>query len=220
VLKSLRRIIFENFFIKFFSVLFAVLLWFHVVSRGKSEVNFVVPLELKDIPKGMVVVGDIPGHADVRLQGQEGIVKGLTPKDIGAFISLSGAKEGDNAFSLSQANVKVPGNIDVVMISPTEVRLHIERLIRKSIQVKPEIAGKPAPGYTLLRVEISPPSVWVQGPEGFIRRTHSISTEPIDIDGMAQSFDRAVELEPPGEKGVMLEEDSVKVSITLRKARE
>ncbi len=218
-MKGIRHLLFDNFLIKFFSVLFAVLLWLHVVARGKSEVHFVVPLELRDIPKDMVVVGDVPAYADVRLQGQEGIVRGLTSKDIGAFIQLSDAKPGENVFNLTQSNVKVPGNIAVVMISPSEVRMKLEKLARKALPVRPEITGKPAAGYTLYKVEITPVTVRVEGPESFIRRTHSISTEPIDIEGMTQSFDRAVALEPPGEKGSKLDEDSVKVSVTLRKIR-
>ena len=218
-MKGIRHLVFDNFVIKFFSVLFAVLLWLHVVPRGKSEVNFVVPLELKDVPKDMVVVGDVPAYADVRLQGQEGIVKGLTSKDIGAFIALSDAKAGENVFNLSQSNVKVPGNISVVMISPSEVRMRLEKLVKKTVPVRPEITGKPAPGYTLYKVDIKPPAVRVEGPEGYIRRTHAVSTEPIDIEGMTQSFDRAVTLEAPGEKGVKVDEDSAKVSVTLRRIR-
>jgi YbbR domain-containing protein len=218
-LKGIRHLLFDNFIIKFFSVVFALLLWLHVVARGKSEVNFVVPLELKDIPKEMVVVGDVPAYADVRLQGQEGIVKGLSTKDIGAYIPLSDAKEGENVFSLTPANVKVPGNITVVMISPSEVKMRLERLVKKALPVRPQIAGKPAPGYTLYKVEIAPANVRVEGPESFIRRTHAVSTEAIDIDGMSQSFDRSVALEPPVEKGVKLDEDNVKVSVTLRKIK-
>ena len=104
---TLKKIFLENFLIKFFSLIFAIALWLHVVARGTAEVNFVVPLELRDIPENLMIVGQVPGYVDVRLQGQEGLVKRLSVREISAFVSLSGAKPGDLTFNLSASNVTV-----------------------------------------------------------------------------------------------------------------
>ncbi len=131
MIKTLKRLFVENFLIKLFSLVFAVALWLHVVARGTAEVNFIVPLELRDIPQSMMVVGQTPGYVDVRLQGQEGMVKRLSARDISAFVSLSDAKAGELAFNLSPSNVTVPGTIKVAGISPAEVKLHLEKIIEE-----------------------------------------------------------------------------------------
>src|SRR5512141_1342487 len=121
MVERLKRLIFDNFVIKLFSLIFAIILWLHVVSRGTAEVNFVVPLELRDIPEDMMVVGEVPGYADVRLQGQEAAVRRLSVKDVRAFLALSGVRPGESVHYLTPADVTVPGNIRVTGITPPQV---------------------------------------------------------------------------------------------------
>lgn len=217
--KTLKKIFFENFLIKFFSLVFAVALWLHVVARGTSEVNFVVPLELRDIPQNLMVVGQVPGYVDVRLQGQEGLVKRLSVRDITAFVSLAGAKSGELAFNLSPSNVTVPGTIKVAGISPAEVKLRLEKTLRRELAVKAEVTGRPAPGYRVESVDIFPRTVTAQGPESSLRKITEALTASASVDGAAGSFDKLVRVEPPAEYGVKLDESSVRITVTLSKTR-
>jgi len=219
VSKTLKKIFFENFLIKFFSLVFAVALWFHVVARGTSEVNFVVPLELRDIPQTLMVVGQVPGYVEVRLQGQEGLVKRLSVRDINAFVSLADAKAGESAFNLSPSNVTVPGTIKVAGISPSELKLRLEKVMRRELAVKPEVTGRPAPGCRVEGVVIFPRTLTAQGPESSLRKVTEALTANISVDGATGSFDKLVRVEPPAEYGVKLEENSVRITVTLSKTR-
>lgn len=217
--KTLKKIFLENFLIKFFSLVFAVALWLHVVARGTSEVNFVVPLELRDIPQNLMVVGQVPGYVDVRLQGQEGLVKRLSVREITAFISLADAKAGEFAFNLSPSNVILPGTLKVAGISPAEVKLRLEKVLRKELAVKPAVTGRPAPGYRVESVEVFPRTVTAQGPESSLRKVNGALTASVSVDGATGSFDKLARVEPPAEYGVKLEEYSVRITVTLSKTR-
>ena len=219
MIKTLKRIFIENFLIKLFSLVFAVALWLHVVARGTAEVNFIVPLELRDIPQNMMVVGQTPGYVDVRLQGQEGMVKRLSARDISAFVSLSDAKTGELAFNLSPSNVTVPGTIKVAGISPSEVKLHLEKILKKELAVKSEVTGRPAPGYKVESVDVFPKTVTAQGPESSLRKITEALTASVSVDGATGSFDKLARVEPPAEYGVKLEEYSVRITVTLSKTR-
>jgi len=219
MIKTLKRIFLENFLIKLFSLVFAVALWLHVVARGTAEVNFIVPLELRDIPQNMMVVGQMPGYVDVRLQGQEGMVKRLSVRDISAFVSLSDAKAGELAFNLSPSNVTVPGTIKVAGISPAEVKLHLEKILSKELAVKPGVTGRPAPGYKVESVDVFPRTVTALGPESSLRKLTEPLTASVGVDGATGSFDKLARVEPPAEYGVKLEENSVRITVTLSKTR-
>ena len=219
MLEKLRSILFGNIIIKALSLLFAVALWFHVVARGKSEVNFVVPLELKDIPQDMVVVGDVPGYVDVRLLGQEGILKGMYPRDISAFINLSDAKEGEDTYYLGPSNIRVPGNITVSSVNPIELRLHLEYIGQKDVPVKPVLEGKPAPGYRVSKVSVTPASIMVHGPNNYLAKLTAIKTEPIEVEGAAGNVSRQAAVEPISLSGLKLDADSVTVEVTVVKGR-
>lgn len=217
MLQKIRSLILDNFIIKLFSVVFAAILWLHVITRGTTEVDFVVPLELRDIPEDMVVAGDVPGVVDVRVQGQEAIVKRLTVKDISAFISLKGAKAGEGFHNLTRANISLPGNLTVSNISPPEIRLRLEKLMQKTLPVKPVIQGKPAPGYVLKEVSVLPSTVRATGPMSVLKRISDVDTEKVDIDGASGGIEKRAKLDVP--EGVKLGEDSVTVVITTTKPK-
>jgi YbbR domain-containing protein len=219
VVKKITGIVFDNLLIKLFSVVFAVTLWLHVSARGTSEVNLVVPLELREIPRNMMVVGNVPGFVSVRLQGQEGIVRRLSSKDLTAFISLSGATPGQENFSITQSNITVPSNIRVTSVKPSEVSLTVEKVVTRTLPVRADLVGSPVPGYIVSRVEITPAAVTVAGPESSIRNLRSVFTQNLDLDGAAGSFETISKLDAPGAPGLKLEEEDVRVVITLSKTK-
>lgn len=219
MLKKITGLIFGNFVIKLFSVVFAVMLWMHVSARGTSEVNLMVPLELRDIPKDMMVVGDVPGYLDVRLQGQEGVVRRLSPKDIASFISLSGSPQGEQSHTLSTSNVTVPLNVRVTSILPNEIKLKLEKIVTKTLPVKADIVGSPVPGLRVAGVSISPSSVTVAGPESSMRGIKGIFTQNIDIEGAAGSLETLAKLDPPSAPGIKTEDENIRVVVTLARKR-
>ena len=85
----MRELILNNFLIKILSLFFAIVLWFFVTSKGKLEVNFNIPLELRKIPSSMVVVGDVTDYIDVRLKGRQSAIEGISSGQISAHIDLS-----------------------------------------------------------------------------------------------------------------------------------
>ncbi|MBI5695913.1 MAG: hypothetical protein HZC51_09285 [Nitrospirae bacterium] len=213
----IKTILFGNFLIKAFSLLFAALLWFHVVARGKSEVNFVVPLELRDIPAGMVVVGDVPGYVDVRMQGPEAIIRNLAPGDVSVALSIADAREGAAQFYLGPSNVKAPGNITVTTVSPVEIRIRLDESGEKTLPVTAVLSGNPAPGYMLGKVEVTPGTVSVKGPKSVLGRLKGLDTQPLEMTGVTGKVSEVVPLEPPTIRGVRLSQDEVLVEAEVVK---
>jgi len=215
MVQRLRHIVFDNFEIKIFSLVFALVLWLHVSTRGTSEVNFMVPLELRDIPDQMAVVGNVPGLVDIRVQTRETFLQRLTSKDFSVFISLAGAKPGEATYTLTPSNVRAPGSVNIESVSPSEVRLRLETLARKTLPVKAELSGRPARGYRIQKVETTPSSVMVEGPANMVRRLEYVQTSKIDINGISGNIEKMAPLISPGEGAVKLNNDSAQVFITV-----
>jgi len=216
VLRIIKSVFFDNLAIKLFSLLFAVLLWLYVVTKGKSEVNFVVPLELKDLQQSMMVVSDVPGYLDVRLRGQEEMLKGLSSRGISAFIDLKNAGPGEMVYHMTEANVKVPRNIAVTNINPDSVKLRLEPIAKKTLPVKAVVLGRPAAGRRVAKITIDPEKVTAVGPASSIDKLFGYATVTVDVDGAVSGFDRAAAVDlPPTKKSVRLEEDTVKVTVSI-----
>ncbi len=223
MIQRLRHLIFDNIVIKIFSLVFAIILWLHVSMRGTSEVNFMVPLELRDIPARTTVVGNVPGLVDVRVQTRETFLRRLTARDFAAFISLAGANPGDSVYTLTPSNVRAPGNVKVKSVSPSEVRLRLEKLTRKVLPVRAELSGRLPNGYHIRKVEANPDSVTVEGPENLVRKLEDIRTEKINISGITGRVEKMVSLvSPESENGenIRLYDDSAEIIITVSRDRQ
>lgn len=74
-----------------------------------------------------------------------------------------------------------------------------------------EWLGEPAPGYRLLSVTADPPSVLVEGRPALVNRLTSVTTEPIDINGLTQTYEQAAVLDLP--EGVSVDPEQI---VTVR----
>jgi YbbR domain-containing protein len=216
---DIRRIFIENWPIKLASLVLAVTLWIYVTSKGKTEMSITAPLELRNIPQGMVVVGDVPGSLEVRLQGQERALRDIAAgKKVVGTVDLVRGKEGENIIHLSPDDIRKPAGVLVTHLNPFEIAVMLDRLDRKTIRLKPVLTGKPAPGYRVRDVSVNPLRVTLEGPAGVIGSFAVLQTLPIDVNGMHETTTVEPRIDFQGKPVKVLEED-IGVTITLQKER-
>ncbi len=109
---NLRGMLVENWGIKLISLGLSLMLWFYVTSKGKTEMTLTVPLELRSIPQNMAVVGPVASSLEVRVQGQERLLRDITTgKKLVGILDLSMTKEGENTVRLSPDDIKSSGQM-------------------------------------------------------------------------------------------------------------
>jgi YbbR domain-containing protein len=216
---DLRRIFLENWPIKLASLLLAVSLWFYVTSKGKTEMSLTVPLELRNIPQGMAVVGDVPGAVEARFQGQERALRDIAAgKKVVGAIDLSLVKEGENIIRISPDDIRKPSGVTVTHIAPYEITVKLDRIVRRTIRLRPVLSGKPAAGYRLVSVSVSPPRLTLEGPLSSLGTLTALRTMPIDIKGMKEPVTVAPRIDYRGSPVKVVEPD-VYITIGIQKER-
>lgn len=121
-----RRYVLYNWHLKLLSIVLAFMLWSVITGEPPTEVGFTVPLELRNIPAGMIVVGDVPSGIQVRLHGPAALVRRLGAGDVIVALDLAGLGRGDHAFFLNPQEVIVPYGVRVVRLSPAQIHLRLE----------------------------------------------------------------------------------------------
>jgi len=216
---DVRGIFTENWPIKLVSLLLAVTLWFYVTSRGKTEVTAIVPLALRNVPQDMVVVGDVPASLTVRVQGQERALRdAAAAKRIVGNVDLSRAKEGENLVHLSAEDVQTPSGVVVTSMEPYELSIRLDRLTHKTLRLRPVVSGRPAQGYRIGKVSVSPPSVTLEGPASAVGAFTALQTMPYDITGMRETAVVRPRVNFQGRPVKVLEQD-ITLTITIQKER-
>jgi YbbR domain-containing protein len=178
---------FRAFGLKLLAVLIALVLWLTVAGEHVVERTLRVPLELRNVPERLEIVGDPPMTVDVRLRGSSALLGRMEPGDVIAIVDLATARPGSRLFHLRTDEVRRPYGVEVAQITPVTISLELEVSGRRSVPVVPAVEGDPAPGFVIGRASATPATVEVVGPESRLRDLTSATTEPISVAGLRTS---------------------------------
>lgn len=216
---NLRAWILDNWAIKLLSLGLSLTLWFYVTSTGKTELTLTVPIELRNIPAGMTVVGDVTGSLEARMQGQERVLRDSTiSKKVVALLDLSLTREGENAVRISPDDIRRPAGTMVTHLSQYEVKVKLERLVRKSFRLKAVLRGAPASGYRIAGTSVTPPRIVIEGPASVMQVLEGVETMPIDVQRARESLTVEPRIDYQG-KPVKLLEKNIAVRVNIERTK-
>jgi YbbR domain-containing protein len=174
---------FQHLGLKLMAIALATLLWLIVAGDHLVERSLRVPLEFRNIPPELELVGDPPTEVDVRLRGSSALLGRLEPRDIVAVLDLAAARPGSRMFHLRGDEVRAPYGVDVAQVIPGTIAVDLEKSGRRTVPVVPALDGEPAPGFVIGRVTSEPPTVEVAGPESRLKQLTGATTEPVQVTG-------------------------------------
>ncbi len=205
----------ENWLLKLLSLTFALVLWFFVMGEQKLELGYAVPLELKNTPPGLMVANDVPSLVDVRISGPRTLLMNLRPSDISISVDLKDLQPGLTSFKRLDERLNIPSALKVTRLSPSFVDVKLERIKDKEIPVQPIVTGTPAEGFRLQDIKTTPDKVEVEGAESELKDVVDVPTEPIDLDGVKESFTLMVPINYRGKYTSLKEQKAVEVLVTV-----
>jgi len=189
MIKMLRRLLVRNWELKLLSLFLALILWVSLVPEEKtfSEKTLTIPLEAHNLPDDMELVEKPDATVDVTIRAPNRMLNQVTPANVFVKLNLSAASVVQQEYPLNETMVSLPPGAEVVRISPTKVRLKLERTQEVMLDIVPTIIGQAKEGYGVSKIEIKPPRVLVKGPESKVRRNEKVTTSPIDISALTSS---------------------------------
>jgi YbbR domain-containing protein len=181
-------------------------------------VTISIPFELSP-PDRLVLVNDPPETLQVHLRGPRTLVTSLSPSEV-ELAKLGGKlAEGENILSIPPSAIRVPRGIDVLAVDPQRVRIVLEGMVERAVEVRPHLEGSLPDGFVLRGAIPTPARVTVAGPRSQVRRLSTISTTPISLDGHTASFTTKVALESAGSQIRVSESPSISVLVDIAARR-
>jgi YbbR domain-containing protein len=193
----MRKWVLHNLGLKLVSVFLAIFLWVVVLGEQKVDVTVNVPLTLT-LPAALMLVNDLPESLEVHLRGPKTLVTSLAPREVTFSEPPGKLVEGENFIPIREDMVRVPRGIQVMDVAPHRIRVVLEALSERDIEVSPRVEGVPAAGFVVRRVISVPARVRMSGPTSEIRRLTQVRTLPVNLSGQMASFSVRVLLEPVG----------------------
>jgi YbbR domain-containing protein len=205
----------ENWILKLISLIFALILWFFVMGERRLEIGFQVPLELENVPSGLMVANEVPSAIDVRISGPRTLLMNLQPDDIRISIDLVDLPPGVTSFKRLEERLNLPSALKVTRLFPSFVDVKLERIKEKTVPVRPVFAGTPAAGYQIGDIQVSPLLVTVEGAESEIRDLAEVPTEAINIEGNRENFTINVPLDYKGKYSALKNHQIAEIRVAI-----
>jgi YbbR domain-containing protein len=183
---------FRNIGLKVMAVLLATALWFTVAGESEVERPMRVPLEIRNKPANLEIVGDAPTTVDVRVVGSSAVLGRLETGEVMARLDLASARPGSRLFPMRPDDVRVPYGVEVLQVIPATIPLELETSMKRSLPIVPAVEGDPAPGFVTGRVTVEPATVEVSGAESHVKNLASATTESVSVVGAREDVEDEV----------------------------
>ena len=205
----------DNLGLKLLSVALAVFLWAVVVGEQKVEVAMNIPLEVKGLPSDLIMVNEPGDTLEVHVRGPKTLVNTLSAGEMGLEGLPKNFVEGDNLLDIRPEMIRVPRGIAVVGVNPRRIRVILDAIAQREVEVSPRIEGEPAKGFVVARVTSTPLHVRMAGPKKDLRRLTRVYTVPINLEGHTASFSTRAMLEPVGRQVRVLDDTPIIVAVEI-----
>lgn len=204
----------ENWQVK--AICFVISLFLYVIYQNQSVDRkvFSVPLTVES-KNGFVSIQPHPRTVAVSARGKAEELAQVRESDLKAYLDLSYvSKDGSYDFPVlltlsDSASVLNPLEIK---LTPEIVRLRVEEEVTSYVDVVPLISGKPAYGYDIKSISVSPEQIAITGPKTMIENCKSLQTLNVTTSNAKRSFTSKAKVE---QKGLFIKHDDVDVSVTV-----
>ena len=127
MIKFLRHIFLEDFFLKLFSLLLAVVVWLIVTFASQKEAG-ITPRVFSGLPvRVLSSTEDVrgfkvsPNVVEITVQGNAKALQSLQSKDIRAVVDLTGVAAARDLHK--SIEVAVPAGVAFIRVAPEEVQI-------------------------------------------------------------------------------------------------
>ena len=182
------------------AVILAFSMWYvRALERRErvSERQLEASLTFVNVPNDMVITSETPRSLLIRVRGTLRRLMNLEPTQVGVILDLRGIDEGLHELAVESSHVMVPSAVDVLTVTPAQIPVHLEKLVRRQVPILPRLAGQPAEHWTVGEVTCEPSLATVMGPRGQVDALQAVATDPVSLDGAESAVVAVVSVRSP-----------------------
>jgi YbbR domain-containing protein len=154
------------------------------MGEEHSERSYTAPVVISRVPEGLVVVNEGDQFVEVRVSGPRGILNRLADDAFIASLDLAPYGRGEVDVPIPREAIQAPPGVTISRIVPATIKMQLDALVDKEIPLHPVTTNRPAHGYEVKQVVLSPPSLLLTGPETLLNKITEIPTTPISVAGL------------------------------------
>lgn len=218
-MKELKNWFLKNIDIKLFSLFLAIILWLYIASGENPTVENFIDISLSQTNLGEdLVIKEFPTSVSVGIRGPKNIINNISSHQINGIVNFSEISE-EGLYKL-KVEVVPPKKTQITRIIPSEIKVEVEKVLTKEVEVEYSLIGVPEKGYSLAdEPQFNPYKVKITGAQSVLENVKQIICA-IDISGIKEDLKRKIKVKSVNANGnevkeVKIEPDIVEVLISL-----
>jgi YbbR domain-containing protein len=214
----------HNIVLKAGAVALALLLWVHVATNKTYEYQLDLPLQVINVPQGLVLVSDLPAVASVKVRATGKQLLVLASTDPAIFINAGDGKPGtvERPISSAELSEALGRSFDYAEVtSPRALVLKFEREVGRRVMIRSAIRAEAGAGYALLSTpHVQPDTITVIGPASVIQQLKYVETVPKPFLGLTSALNQRVPLALPESLKLSVRDSMVTVQVEVEPAKQ
>lgn len=206
--------------LKIAAFLFAITLWFFVVSGKQYEITREIPLELINIPENLALVNSTTPSVKVLIKGSGRELIQYKHRFGKIIVDISNAKLGSNQIILRPQYFKNSQNANIkvsAILNPRRVDAKFDTRISKEIPIRNHVQIQIAPDFTLVgKTSLSPEKIRVSGARNWLTRVFEAQTQELELKNLSSDTVLNVQIKLPENHPVRLDQSEVKLKVTVQ----
>ncbi|MDR3719877.1 MAG: CdaR family protein [Bryobacteraceae bacterium] len=200
---------------KFAALAISFLLWFAINGANDLTESVSVPVQYRNIPQNLDIGSDLIEQVHLILRGPSLLLSRASNNPSPVVIDLAEVKgPGERTFSITAANVRLPGGVMLEKALPGQIRLRLESRMRKTVPVHVRLDHLPD-GMDATVDEINPSKLTIVGPENRVRSIEVVETDVVDVRAMEPGGRARVSAYAPDPRVGFTTSPNVSVRISL-----
>ncbi len=205
----------KDWVLRFVSLVLAGVLWYLVGGEDKVAKNVLIPVEIINLPRDLVISNQFKKQIEVTVNGPRSLILEMSKGEITRQVDLSHATPGTNVIINENDSIPVPRGVTVERIQPSTIILSLDKLVTKRFPIRPTITGKVPVDYKLIKVATDPNEISITGPNTVLGPFDVLTTKQIDIKGFKKTVQQQVPLDLSQEIIDLIGETSVTAHIRI-----
>ena len=202
ILFTSRATFWKRYKVKIASTIFAIFIWFLIVTGDTFDYYTSIPIETDTIYENYIITNSLPMGGRIHLRGDGMTLLGfLLFKDGNLKLEHDWAPGAQKIFP-TEKNVDLRGasrKLTVIdLVEPKEIDLEIEELVTQDIPVLNQVKIGTVKGYTIVGdIKIIPDIIRIRGPKSALDTLQNIFTASDKWENLKFPIDKEIEVHPP-----------------------
>jgi YbbR domain-containing protein len=209
------RALTEHWHLKILALALASALWFFVSTAEQTEMALAVPIEYVGLEGALALEGPRRESVDVQLRATRWAADRVSPATVRVRVDVSDLREGENIVHLVPENIQAPPGVRITRVTPAWATVRATRAETRTVQVVPQLHGRPAADHVLGPVVVDPATVQIKGPRTTIEARNVVETLPVDVSGRREPVTQTVGLALP-DSVYPVDQRTVNVTVEIR----